>query len=228
MTVINVTGIFSHETIASSGPGKGGLNAGDQIDISFTPYISDSSLAYYSYNEFNYDSTEPSLAAYVRSSGDDMLMSEISSNSFGGTLIKPHVLPDSKFLINQDGYDLELKISTYESSGLGIDWETNLEAYPINTIEVILENSGVQWNASPDNNINNINPFLEANLGDYGNIVGAPGVDGQIKIAFDDNGISNVLYFVLTDIEIATVPEPSSYALLLGVLTLGLVALRRR
>ena len=103
MTVIHVTGTFSHETTpGSSVPAKGGLNAGDEIDISFTSYISDSSLANYSYNEFNYDSTEPSLAVYVRSGGDDMLMSEISSNSFGGTLIKPHVLPDSKFLINQE------------------------------------------------------------------------------------------------------------------------------
>lgn len=229
MTVIHVTGTFSHETTPNSSvPAKGGLNAGDEIDISFTSYISDSSLANYSYNEFNYDSTEPSLAVYVRSGGDDMLMSEISSNSFGGTLIKPHVLPDSKFLINQDGHDLELKISTYENSGIGLDWETNLEAYPIKTIEVMLDNSGVQWNASPDNNINNINPFLEANLGDYGNLLGAPGVDSQIKITFDDNGSSNVLHFVLTDIEIATVPEPSTYALILGGLVIGIAFLRRR
>jgi hypothetical protein len=198
---------------------RSGLNSGDVVNFRLESNVSET----YTYNSFAFDNSLPSLEIYRTEDSQTKFWNNITSPKFSGNYTG-HTNVDDKFLVNTQGHGLELKINTSLNSGIGLNWEGNQGSYAIKSLEVHLDDDDVNWNSIVASSMNNINPFLEANVG----TINSSSYIGTIKVIIDHNGASNELRFGINEFAISPVPEPSTYALILGAVALGFAFRRRK
>ena len=213
---VQVTGVYSGGTMNDF------LSLGDEVTI--TLEAKESGVPY---SDFDYNSATPSIEAR---SNQGSMWSNITSNFLVSPMIDidynqhGHYVYNNLFLNDQSSY-FELELNAFsDSTGLTLDFGGTHTPEIVNRLEILIRNDelGNGWNSVPATSITH-SDFLSHNYSSY-----SPSIISQSEgsIIFQTNSRNTSYIFDITNLSI--VPEPSTYALILGGLALGFVALRRR